>query len=1774
MEQTLAGLLFTVFATNQNYYAEQQSDGTYRKKPGIVTPKFLVTNIDKCGSIAIYQKNTDHTVKWVCLDFDIVNKHKGADTFKTASNELNRVVKYYCKALDLLGIPHLLEFSGNRGFHIWVTFDEATSFRVGYDIVQAIIDKVDCKYNPEYIGLDLFPASRTPTDNVGIGVKIPVSKHTKSSKYSLLINSVDDVKSLDVCKLSVEVLSAQVEILNSHTSTNKSKIEGILGVFFDLSHDETFDAARIRSIKVQNNGFTLKTLVEHWSKYEPLRVIADRVTVKKELNNTERKLLVGMFSNVYCKHTSDFNHSLLHEIFKNTKNYKYEITKNAIRALSSFYFPSQEQIEKTAGVKFKETYNISELLSVCIPTYVEHVDATLNLSAKDIDIARIAELNYLFSNDEAQSKIVINELTSVDSEELLFYVNRLIQYPQKAKFYLHVRNESIKQRVLTSLKTVERVATSSILKQIIYLLDFRANPNSLGYRPNKGFRQGHIFQPWLYLWIEFISNINSAIEDKNNATYYIVKTDIKSFYDKIPHDNLKRMLLGGVNPRIDEKVGKLSDETASLYKIYIDALFDLTRQVTGTNVGMPQGPAYARFLAELYLDNIDCLLSGQNGVNKLYLYQRYVDDIFFIAPTEEIANNTLDTLKKELEYLGLEINTKKTIISQISNFGKEFEEYRSQSKYAIDRVSKNIDDATEAQRDLAINEFFALVHSESCENDLAFIYSHLSGISQLDSWKRDRVVPTINSKVGRGTLYKHLFNFVLEDSQNWSLLSEIDTFSELQSEVLTASLIYAIEANRSKINQLNTLIELIAPKLTLTELVGENLAYLIIMYGTSVDIHSVSPMSFIDCINSVENVENLHITHDIMVYLNTSLNDIKSLASFVKIMYPLCSTSQLPREDLNDLASTFYAKIASDLASGDLAIDKKTEISCLSTSAKFYYLICLFSLSNKNNSTELLKEMWKYCTHLFNMFGDQTNFRISSNWFKKMDDLDIDDKKAQLVITSIVDGTIFRGPIDKCKVFEKFHNLILIYITFQKYDIFNKDIDSALDMLKEKAVFYKWLTERGSTKLFPYTKPAWFEKNLVENGVILLKNGSQVLVRRPTEDFHDTSTPINEHNGYSEILEPYFPDQLQSLKATLAGKTVKEILNSFIDVVNICGDAFQFPNIFLNDSILKTGSLLPFTSELLTSNSLIFEDYNDTVEPFKNNIVNFARCFFRTKAHESDGMHFKQLYEKYLLNISPDMDLLALLTQICSQLDEVDNIETEFFFDVVIASSLYSVLYNMDPIQRIDKFVNQYHVFNKQNVDRHIYGVTSDFEPSDKTLSQLFASVEHSLRIIRSEVLQSLVFYLDSDIVIFKNNLMHVVNSIDDAANTSLGDFYKATHRIYQTREVVTIDGVEYKFSQVNLLNAVSREMHKFEYRHSALLNSSEHLYVHHSKGNAYLIALNSSITKIYQSIFRRYTDLGSNHSSKSFPEMLSKESDLLNIDNFYAAADNISIHRDIVINDARQLLVKWLLLLPKKFHGPFVSILSAHVVMKNEEIFQFIHTVQRLISDPLSNPFLVKHVKDYNGTHRILYKNASIGRKVESFSPANISDDATIATIITDNIITGTQIIDAIKFYLTGESTLTSPNYFEFDILDSERLKKLSAINICTILYTKNAIVNIEAFFKTNLNPDITVNVINGRDVGVDAFFGSTSKIGEQDKKIIRDLLRDDDSMHILHNVLEPGIRFKFLKYNSNTDIDSTNVIARYQSLPKKCFRFLYAGLKHDSECHPFIRILEAGES
>ena len=150
-----------------------------------------------------------------------------------------------------------------------------------------------------------------------------------------------------------------------------------------------------------------------------------------------------------------------------------------------------------------------------------------------------------------------------------------------------------------------------------------------------------------------LSQLINLLED--NCPKYVIRTDIKNFYESIP----QKILLEKIN----------NDYLLSIKsKKFINQIFESYNGLTGqtdadTAIGVPRGIGISAYLSELFMRNVDNQIQE---LDDLVYYARYVDDIIaiFVPQSKNINDNYLQNylsqIKKIVESEELNLNEAKT----------------------------------------------------------------------------------------------------------------------------------------------------------------------------------------------------------------------------------------------------------------------------------------------------------------------------------------------------------------------------------------------------------------------------------------------------------------------------------------------------------------------------------------------------------------------------------------------------------------------------------------------------------------------------------------------------------------------------------------------------------------------------------------------------------------------------------------------------------------------------------------------------------------------------------------------------------------------------------------------------------------------------------------------------------------------------------------------------------------------------------------------------------
>jgi hypothetical protein len=150
----------------------------------------------------------------------------------------------------------------------------------------------------------------------------------------------------------------------------------------------------------------------------------------------------------------------------------------------------------------------------------------------------------------------------------------------------------------------------------------------------------------------------------------IIRTDIKKFYESIPHKELLAKI---------EENSLLSFPSKKMIKRVLNQYWNIlvsdgTKLTTDKRVGIPRGIGFSAYLAELYLRGFDNKITALNNVT---YYCRYVDDIvIIITPNHRNETKTVLAYQNEISKVllsstKLNINVSKTKIINLTPKNKE-----------------------------------------------------------------------------------------------------------------------------------------------------------------------------------------------------------------------------------------------------------------------------------------------------------------------------------------------------------------------------------------------------------------------------------------------------------------------------------------------------------------------------------------------------------------------------------------------------------------------------------------------------------------------------------------------------------------------------------------------------------------------------------------------------------------------------------------------------------------------------------------------------------------------------------------------------------------------------------------------------------------------------------------------------------------------------------------------------------------------------------------------
>ncbi|MFV8361438.1 reverse transcriptase domain-containing protein [Flavobacterium sp. LS1P3] len=1682
----ISNKLFSIFYVDDKKFGRQQKDGSYK----LVKETITVVTIDDMllhqKSLLTYQELhvvNNARIKWICIDLDI--SKKDIDTNLVNPDNLKKVkeaANFVCEFLQVKNIPFLLEFSGRRGFHIWIIFDKLTSKEKGYKLIEYIHENVKNKFDPIIIA-DKFP--KTPnvspnTKGIGFGIKLPLSQNKGNGKLSFFLRKGDDFDYNEdnwLSKPNHDFLENQLAILNSLEMVSIDNIEPFL-VEFDLSRGTESKSENFLKSKKADSSFlpqnsNLDSIIKSLSKCEHIgRILFE---YEKGLGGKERSILVGLLIHLKTDEDEKFGYNILMELFSNIQGFDKEKTERNLENLNYFQPITCKNLENCSACMKCELFSPIELIAgvnlIDQPAYsIKNVDEKLFNKLKD------SLYQYSLKNDEVALYPQLKKLENLDFiniQEIIHDIYKGIN-PIVFESYKFERNEISKTRELYNLDPINNIISTyfAFILNTIYYSEI--SNNSYGYQFSHSLFQNNLFNNWFANWARYTRRIESVLFNEEYEGYFLLKIDIKSFYDKIDTKRLKIKLFEEAPLKIREKLNEFSPEDSIKYKNIVNYLIDLSSKTNGNSeTGLPQGPAYARYLAELYLNGLDYLIESFILENEgRGFYNRFVDDVFIFVESKERAEDLFIKIKDWLSVNSLSLNLKKTKLINVKEYASsgEYNKFKNDVKYDINRVNKNKNILSEEEIQQVLSKLDTLTDQAKfgLKDNLRFFYYQFKDDDRLDFIRKKLSEKLPYSNDGRGTLYMLFYADLIINSSEvfWGLVDDIEKIEGLSFTHYLNTILINYDSVTEYIESIKQLIHQTYLRGSLSN--ADKLLLTSLWMKTKTNINLNFPL---EIMNSALEIPNTAFDIEQWELIEKKLQGIDNKYTFLKELDRLIKDNTYTISFLHELSSYSFIRFSEWSKSAESQFIDNHEILNL-----YYHCLCFLTLFEKSSDYDNVKYSWELLLEKSVIIGENSNKDYEFIWINKLEDFDFEDfsNGSYTFMLSNFLGASYSKSKCKNEFLEQYKNVLLMLLFTKDRDNnfkdFRKHISKFID--KTGSLFFSWVN-KPNVSLYPNNDEVCL-KNIALNGLIVLKNSDKVFVKSINKklDFSKYDyLGITEKANLSQeseylLKKDFLSDQLKGDFLVDVICNLSKVINNHKELM----DRFKmnYP-VFYNPSYSNGPSpLIPFYSDSVFE-SIININGNIEINSIKsywdnlNEILNQLGEIALVK--ESNNYNFlitdleERFFPKSSFLINTVNDKIEFISQFAKLVNN-ENIKTIFEYQYYWSCSVHEMAVklkngNKDLINYLkihfDTFDTKYDYIDI------FFSIDEKIRISDKTLYCFFQTIKDSITIFQAENaninidLVNVVIDFIPDLI-YENREGKYTFELEDFSLSTL-DFSKSRDHSSGNKDivykyVVKLDGKDIDINNLYLFNNYTNQFEIVDVKEIEIKIKNHKTYCLINRHGSFLYILQDELIKAYDRINVRkniYTDChdsltqGNVAFKKLFPISIKSE---IASDIYDSFPEKIALEKKLALqysdkSNIKERVVNWISLFNdesiagsnlKKYmdemklnidslYSSILFMLNSHYSMDNgdldffkKKIIEYKDSSSHILF-PIKNPY-----SDVNGLNRLINKCGFTEREIDYEKYKNIlyTSDCGLKelVIVTDISISGSQLIKAFRYY------------------------------------------------------------------------------------------------------------------------------------------------------------------
>lgn len=263
----------------------------------------------------ILQRN-NNTVKYMVFDIDISKRE-----MLTSSGNLDirrellqlalEKAKEFKKICHNLGLNTYIEYSGGKGYHVWLFFEEWIATRYANLMQDIILSKQETK--DTRLCVECFPnKTRMKEDKVGQGIKLPWGRHFQTGEYTYFLDG------------NLLFMTHQKEMLDGITRYSVSALKRVIAA----NSEEKLQTKAKRELDLKQFGEISEGIKTVLVRCGLMAHLCEKAKRTGYLPHYERLTILYVFG-----HLGSEGKDFVHQVMGYTLNYQYSITEKYIKRL-------------------------------------------------------------------------------------------------------------------------------------------------------------------------------------------------------------------------------------------------------------------------------------------------------------------------------------------------------------------------------------------------------------------------------------------------------------------------------------------------------------------------------------------------------------------------------------------------------------------------------------------------------------------------------------------------------------------------------------------------------------------------------------------------------------------------------------------------------------------------------------------------------------------------------------------------------------------------------------------------------------------------------------------------------------------------------------------------------------------------------------------------------------------------------------------------------------------------------------------------------------------------------------------------------------------------------------------------------------------------------------------------------------------------------------------------------------------------------------------------